>query len=235
MRYWPFLILFYSHLSSAQTKDDSWKEEPRQEDQVILGRSIDEENLRPTLSYGMHLNYSYLDMMVPGKFGGALDLIQKGNIYELEYLSASKSPMMISQLGNFGDQRISVLYRSFGARKSFHWFSGISYMSTNLEFGNELIGKVTGNFPYYDAFKIEAVGLQFGIGNEWIFSYGKFAVPCRIDWFSVTQPVSILKREAPILDYVNDSGIREALDNAIRFVSWVPHFMLLKVSVGLAF
>jgi hypothetical protein len=218
------LILLFSKIALAQTPEP------------VAVESESVQQIRERLSWAGHLQFSAFDMLVPYKFGASVSRLHSpGKYREVEYLAANHSPLGISALGTFKDVRISALFRNFNKRNSFNTFWGLSVMSTSLEFGSELASKVTGTFPYGEAFHIDTLGLQFGLGNEWLISVSKYAVPLRVDWFSITQPVWVMKREAFILDYINDAAAREALDTVMRISAWVPHIMLLKVSAGFAF
>ncbi len=196
-----------------------------------LGASAQSRQKMKTL---FTLNFSPIDMLVPGKKGVSVGMgDHDGRIYELEYLSAKFAPLLVSDLGAINDQRISVMMRSFSGRNSFNYFCGLSYLATNLEFGSSLANKVTGLYPYMEAFEVQSIGLQFGVGSEWIFERGYF-FPIRIDWIAITQPVYTLKHDAPILDYVNDQTTRNSLDTAISIAQWTPRISIVKIQAGFA-
>ncbi len=179
-------------------------------------------------------NYSPIDFLVPGKFGVSVGYSnQPDRIYELEILSGRFTPFLVSDLGAFGDRRISLLYRSFGSRNSFNYQFGVSHLLTNLQFGNRLYNKVIGAYPYGEAFEIQSIGLQFGIGNEWIFSQ-KYLIPLRVDWISIIQPVYALKQDAHILDYLTDVPTRESINTALTIAKWTPRFVFFKIQAGFA-
>ena len=191
--------------------------------------------LRDKIGFSATLIVSPLDMLVPMKKGISLGLVFAGNhVFELEYLSASLSPFLFGDLGTVNDKKISLTYRSFNGRNSFNWLYGLAYLDSSLEFGDKLYNKISGVYPYFEAFKVITLGFQVGFGSEWMFSH-YFAMPIRIDWLTLTIPFYMVKKEAEILNYVSDSNTRSDLDKAISIASYIPRLAVLKFQIGFSF
>jgi hypothetical protein len=180
-------------------------------------------------------NYSPFDMIVTNKIGATAGWVQNGNTtYELEYLRGSISvPIVIQDLGAMTDQRISLIRRSFFGSNSFNVSYGISYFDFNIHLGEALLNRASaGNIPSIDAVTMQSMGANFAIGNRWSFTQN---ITFGVDWFSWAQPLVTLKRDSAFTQYSANSGDRNDVDTALKVLSYLPRFAVLKLQLGMMF
>lgn len=184
---------------------------------------------------GAALIFSPLDLIVPKKLGlgGSFRDLDAHLEYDLEYLSARFVPFFVSDLGAFSEQRLSLVRRSFGTRSSFYYHWGVSHLTTRLEFGRELLKRVVTGYPHLLAFETQSLGLQLGMGNQWLISNDRFSF--RIDWFSLTQPLYTLKRDIPVLAYLQDQDSERLVEGAVALSQWMTRLTFLKLQVTYLF
>lgn len=190
---------------------------------------------RDKADYFALLNYSPIDLLIPSKQGITLGFIRDGDrTWELEYLNGSVSvPFMLEDLGKMSDTRISLIGRSYFGGNSFNFNYGLSYFDFVIHLGNKILNRVTGSgYPSLDLIGVQSVGLNLGIGNRWTFKHN---ITFGIDWISWAQPLQIISIKSTFLDYATNGKDRGAVDNAISLVSYMPHFAVLKLQLGILF
>lgn len=190
---------------------------------------------RTTKKYQVIGSYSFADLIIPSKIGASISYIRDADrTYELEYLRGSISvPFVIEDLGKMTDERLTLLKRSYFGSNSFNFRHGLSYLRFNVHLGDDLLSRVTGGaYPSIDLITIETLGLDVGIGNRWIFNEN---IVFGIDWITWTQPVYVLHKEDAFLDHASNPEDRDDVDEAIKWISYMPRFALLKLQLGIAF
>lgn len=192
--------------------------------------------LEPVLGHRFYalFNYSYLDLLVPGKWGGTLGAKQNlKHSWELEYLKGSIStPWIMDDIGSVTDQRTSLIRRSQIWFDSFNVGYGISYFDFNVHLGSELLDSVSGSESSSDIVKARALGTYFSIGNRWEFG-GRGIVS--IDWFGWSQPWIRLEERTKFFDRAEEEDDRSTAQDALSVVYRFPRFTLLKLQLGLRF
>ena len=190
---------------------------------------------REASKYFGHIEYSHFDLIIPGKYGGAIGLIQNvNNTWELEYLRGSLSvPFLVKDLGSMSDERISLTRRSYFGSNSFNLYYGLTYFRFAIHLGDDLLNRVSGGtYPSIDLIELETLGVNLGIGNRWAIDK---RVTFGIDWISWFQPLVTTKRESPYLDYATDPDDRDNVDTALRIISYFPRLSFLKLQLGVQF
>lgn len=201
-----------------------------------MDREMDLARERRALGRGLVMvDYSLIDLLIPGKKGLTAGLIRGADkTWEFEYLQGSLAvPFLVEDLGEMSDERFTLMARSYAGSNSFNFSYGLSYLKFSIHLGNELLSRVSGgSFPSIDLLEIETLGFHLGLGNRWTF---KKNITFGIDWVSWTQPVNLLKREAPYLDYASDSEDRDSVETALNLITYFPRLTLLKAQLGIQF
>lgn len=179
-------------------------------------------------------NYSYLDLLVPGKWGASAGWRQgQDHSLELEYLKGSISaPWVLEDLGSVTDNRISLIRRSRLWFDSFNIGYGLVYFDFKIFLGNELLSALSEDAPSADLARSETLGGYFSLGNRW--SLGEnwlFAV----DWFAWSQPLIKIREESEFLDKSNDGKDRETVRDALRTIYRFPRLTVFKLAIGRKF
>lgn len=177
------------------------------------------------------LHYSSFDLVLPSKMGATIAWHKDGNVlYELEYLSSSVSaPYVVSDLASMSETRVSLLKRNFSSGGTFNWYWGGSYNASNVHVSQALMNNNPGASDMLD---VSTLGLSFGLGNRWVFKEN-FSVG--VDWFTWSQPLFILKKEAAYLDSASNENDRDKVDTILKVIGYFPRWSAFKVSVGYSF
>jgi hypothetical protein len=217
-------------MPSRQTMQDRAKEATAK-----LGAVMNRSNEhRAESSFTVMGEYAPIDLILPSKVGGSVGWNYGDEAtFELEYLGAKLSvPFIVEDLGSFKDQRISLVKRSFQGRNSLNFHYGLSYFNTQISVGNEYLASASNLPASLDLIGVKSLGFIWGVGNRWNFNRG-FTVG--VDWFSWAQPILIIDRDRELLDYIQDEGARDTLDEALRLSAYFPRFTVLKVQIGWSF
>ncbi len=180
-------------------------------------------------------NFSYLDLIIPGKTGLTVGKIENADItWELEYLKGSIAvPFLIKDLGEMSDERFSLIRRNYKKNNSFNVSYGISYFDFSVHIGDKLLSRVTGgSYPNIDLTEIQSLGFNMAIGNRWTFSRN---FTLGVDWISWAQPVFLLKRESVFLDHATDADDRRDAERGVKAISYFPRLAFFKLQLGISF
>ncbi|MGE0761885.1 MAG: hypothetical protein AB7N80_01275 [Bdellovibrionales bacterium] len=202
--------------------------------QVVTDKLNEARTRRAENKYFAYLAYSSLDLLIPSKIGASLGHVSDvDHTWELEYISGSIAvPFIVEDLGKLTDRRIALTRYNYGGRNSFYFSYGLTYFSFKLHLGDELLNKITGSYPSYDIIEINSLGVNFGLGNRWVFNHD---ISVGIDWFQWSQPLFVTDKKGTYLDYATDSGDRDDVETAIKLISYFPRWTVLKVSLGWMF
>ena len=179
-------------------------------------------------------NYSYLDLLAPGKWGVSAGWLRnEDHSLQLEYLKGSISaPWVLEDLGSVTDTRISLIRRSRLWFDSFHIGYGLVYFDFKVFLGNELLSALSEDAPSADLARSETLGAYFSLGNRWnVGEDWLFAV----DWFAWSQPLIKLREESEFLDKADDENDRETLRDALRTIYSFPRLAVFKLAIGRKF
>lgn len=193
---------------------------------------------RNSIDYAFLAHYSYLDLVIPGKYGltFSMNSADRTAQYEIQYLRGSVSvPFVIQDLGSMTEQRLSFLKRNFSSTSNFNWFYGISYNKFDIELGPKYLGSLAPgqNIANYKLMNIETLGFDLGLGHRWYYKNG-FTIA--VDWAAISQPLALLKREAPYTEASNTSqDNQDNADKALKVISYFPRFSFLKFTLGYSF
>lgn len=190
---------------------------------------------RRSSRYFVFGSYSPLDLLIPSKYGATAGwLYGNRKTWELEYLRGSVSiPFLVKDLGEMYDQRISIIGRSHLNSDSFNLSYGLSYFDFSLHLGDEILSRVTGGaYPSIDLVRVRSIGFNLALGSRWTldnnFSFG-------VDWISLAQPVWVFAKQNRFMDYATNASDREAVDTALKLISYFPRFSAFKLQVGYFF
>ncbi|MEX1099056.1 MAG: hypothetical protein WEB87_01440 [Bacteriovoracaceae bacterium] len=184
--------------------------------------------------YGL-FNYSYLDLLIPGKWGATVGKEQnQKRSWELEYLKSNLSlPFVLEDLGSMSDRRITFMGRSQLWFESLNIGYGVSHFYFELFLGSDLLDTASGgNTPSADVAQVESLGSYLSIGNRWKF--GKKVV-FGVDWIAWSQPWIRLKQDSDYFDYDREGADREAVKDALDVIHGFPRITLLKLQLGVLF
>jgi hypothetical protein len=180
-------------------------------------------------------NYSYVDILIPGKQGVTLALkASSAKTYELEYLTASVAvPFLVKDLGSFSEKRWSLLSRRFFSEGSFSGYFGVAWNSTELSLGDGTISKLSGGvYPDIKLLKIDTLGFNMGLGNRWTVWKG---LNLGADWVGWSQPVFIIKKQTPALDMATNDAEKRNVEKVFDAMTYLPRFYFLKCQLGWQF
>lgn len=193
---------------------------------------------RPGRVFG-GLIYSPIDLLIPSKFGVTLGIVENPNhTWELEYLRGTiKIPFLIEDLGEWRDEKISLIRRSYFGTNSFNISYGLTYFRFKLRLGNEVLSRVSGGQipPGVDFLRVEGLGPNFGIGNRWSFKNG---VTLAVDWATWSQPLITTKKDEAYLEYSSgntDARDRDHIDTAVKLMQFMPRLTFFKFELGYQF
>ena len=205
--------------------------EPKDVKDTVVVPVLVESAFKPWL---LKLHYSYLDLILPGKYGFAVARRGTENsMWEIEYTHGSFTPFFIDDIGKFTEDRISIL-RKFGSHgvEGFTWFYGAFYHRFKLEIGNVLMSRLVANYPYADVISISGLGVVAGVSYGWLFKEKYFV---GIDAITYSQPLATLSRETKFLDVVSNSNDRDKVDTGISVMQYFPRFAIAKIVLGYNF
>ncbi len=201
-----------------------------------LHQTLAETRLRrQTLGYFFLGSYSPVDMWIPSKYGATLGLAKNADrTWEFEYLRGTFAvPFLVGDLGKISDERFSLIRRHYLGTNSFNLHYGLTYFDFSLHIGDDLLNKLTNRqYPSIDLVAIEALGINLGFGNRWVFKHN---ITFGVDWFSMAQPIYLTKKEHAFLDQATNPEDRKDVDRLIRLVAWMPRLTLFKVQLGISF
>lgn len=179
------------------------------------------------------LNYSYADLILPGKYGITLGWIPNArSTYEVEYLRGSLS-FIIDEIGSMKDERFSITKRSFLGRNSFNVSYGLNYFIFGAHLSEELIQSVS---PIYQSaareIEMHLVGAHIGLSNRWTF---KNNITLGVDWVSWSQPLFQVYKYEKFTENTNDSRDKKDIERAMDIASYLPRLTFLKIQLGMSF
>jgi len=139
----------------------------------------------------------------------------------------------VIDIGEMIEQKLSLIYRSYSTRNSFHFFGGAFYHSFKARLGNTYLELVPNSgIQGIDLLQIRTWGVVGGIGNRWQFKSGW---GIGVDWFTIAIPLKTIQAEAPYLT-TNASGTRrDDVNDAFDLIRKIPTFALFKVQLGYSF
>lgn len=179
-------------------------------------------------------SYSLLDTWTLGKFGisGAWQMQERA--WELNYQRGSFGlGVFVADIGKISEQRVQILTRSFGSRRSLNWFYGAFYNDVNVSIGNDILNNVSqGSYPDADLLILRTAGITWGLGQRWQRENG---VGFGVDWFEINIPLTTLEQDVPILGSDAEEGDKRRIRNALDILENIPTATLLRVHVGYSF
>jgi hypothetical protein len=230
------LVFLFAGFASAEEKAlDSAKEQVEAVAQKVENVLQNTRTRREQNDYLGLINYAPLDLIIPSKIGLTLGLLRDADTsWELEYLRGSVSvPFLVDDLGSMTDQRISLIRRSYFGGNSFNIGYGLSYYDFKVNLGSDILSRLTsGSVPQIDLIQIQALGLNFSLGNRWHFDHN---ITLGVDWFSWSQPLVVTNEDSVFLDYVTNPQDRDDVDTAIKLTSYFPRFSFFKIQLGILF
>ena len=193
------------------------------------------QDLRKNPGTFVNGSYSPYDLIIPSKWGLSLGYNKdNNNQYELEYIVGTIAvPFIIDDLGKMSDSRISLIKRSYLGSNSFNISYGLSYFDFNLVLGDKLLNSLSsGVYPAVDVASVKSIGFNVGLGNRW--QYNKNLI-LGVDWFSWSQPLHLIKKEAPFLDYSTNESDKKTVSDALNLIAYFPRLAIIKLQIGWLF
>ncbi len=186
-----------------------------------------------TDSYAL-FNYSYLDLLIPGKWGiSAGKKLESGNRWELEYLKSTLGvPFIMKDIGSMADTRITIMRRSKLWFDSFNIAYGISYFDFSVFIGDEFLDTISENKTSADVVDVRSIGTYVSFGNRWEIG-DSFVIG--VDWFAWSQPWFKLRQESDYFEVAQGQKDREIVRDALDVVRSFPRITLLKLQAGMRF
>lgn len=238
------LVVFFAVLVMMDSVSSQAEESDFMDKALAAGKVATEEatsllsetrDRRANSQYFALLNYSFADLIVPSKYGVTFGLVQDvGRTWEIEYLRGSVSvPVIIKDLGEVSDERVSIIKRSYFSNGSFNLSYGVTYFDFSLHLGDDILSRVSGgSYPSMDLVRVQAFGANLAIGNRWIF---RKDITLGIDWFSWAQPLYITDKRSAFLDHATDENDKDDVQKGLNIISYFPRFALIKLQFGMSF
>ena len=189
------------------------------------------EAFRPWI-FSVH--YAYADLILPGKFGFKISRRDAlTSMWEVEYTHGSFTPFFIDNIGQFTEDRISLVRRhGAGGVAGFQWFYGAFYHQFKLEIGSALLGRLSNYYPSADVVSLSGLGGMIGLSYGWLFQQKYYL---GIDAVTYSQPLISLRREAKFLDVVTNPDDRDKVDTGLRVMQFFPRLGIAKLILGYNF
>lgn len=174
-------------------------------------------------------NYQVFEMWVLTKYGFTVGYNRsQSSTYEFEYMHGSIGVGKFGiSLAEISETRMSLLWRSYGSRNSFNFFSGIYYNELEAGYGSDWLTSVPGG--YAELVSIKTLGISWGLGNRWI-TKGGFV--WGFDWFHMNIPVVVLNSDNAFVDATTDPQDREDAEEAQDWFERFPELAALKIQLG---
>lgn len=233
-------FIFTVFQASAETPPPTPKERLQQignkaEETIQLAANTlgESKSRRENSDFLVLLNYSYLDLILPGKYGITLGWIPNArSTYEVEYLRGSLS-FIIDEIGSMKDERFSITKRSFLGRNSFNVSYGLNYFIFGGRLSDEVMQSVSQIYQS-SAREIEThlIGAHIGLSNRWTI---KKNITIGVDWVSWSQPLFQVYKYEKFTEQSNDQGDKKDIERAMDIASYLPRLTFLKVQFGMSF
>lgn len=239
-----FLCIFFAVSSQAQTPSQPQVSgpqsqvgpQPQHESHVQEAPVKAEPQLAAHLKSTVAFQYSYLDLIIPGKYGVSFSHKFSDELhqaYEFDYLRGSIAPFVVDDLGSFSEERLTVQKRIFSSAGSFNYFYGIAWNKFEVHLGDAILSRLSsGAYPSVDLLSLHSLGVTWGVGNRWINSRG---YTFGVDWFSISQPLIVTEKQDTFLNYATNTSDREAVRDLLDVVAYFPRITLLKLQLGYSF
>lgn len=218
--------------NALETAQDMTQDSLKKVDQALT----ESAQIREKNNYGLFLNYSPIDLIIPHKIGLSLDVTSsdKMNLFEFQYLKSSISAAAAGiDFASLSEQRISFLNRNFTSGSNFNWYYGLSYISLQARLGDIFMSSVGQNSGIQtDMLTVDSLAFDIGLGNRWYFQNG---VSFGIDWLGLSQPFISLKKEQHFTDYSSNAQDKHDVETFLNVASIFPRIYLLKFQLGYNF
>lgn len=198
----------------------------------VLTESAD---LRTTKDYGLFLNYSPIDLIIPSKIGGSFYIASadKMNQYEFQFLTSTLAISSSVDIASMTEQKFSVFNRNFYQGSNFNWYYGVSYATLEAKLGSEYMNSIPPSQRIdSEMMKIHVVALDIGVGNRWYFENG---VNFGVDWIGASQPIATVKKDQHFTDYTTNQNDKDDLEKFLSLMTSLPRIYLLKLQLGYSF
>lgn len=219
--------------SETSSSEASKANEIAQDTKPVATPPSEEEQKK--YNYFFNLKYAYLDLLIPSKYGFSLGYLKsEERTWEFEYLKGSFAiPFLIKDLGKMSDERYSINTRSYSKGSKFNIMYGVSYNDFSFVLGDKLLNKLSGgSYPSINLVEIQTLGINFSLGHRWVFK-NRFTL-C-MDWFSWSQPLVVVKKNVPYLDYATDPEDRKKVEDGVKYISFFPRLGAFKINLGIYF
>ena len=187
---------------------------------------------RAASAWSIHGNYSIFETWVMSKYGLTLGYVYSpSSVFELEYMRGSLGFSALGlDIGKIEEQRLSLLWRSYGKRNAFGLVMGLYYNKLEAYLGDELLKSVSGNSnAKIDLMELNTIGASWGLGNRW---QSKRGFVWGADWFTIHVPLVTLKESTPYIDATNNSTDRDNAKSTFNTLKRIPEFAVAKIQLG---
>lgn len=229
------ILTLFSPLTFAQSKIDAAKDysnEKMTEAREALDALPSQRSAKP---YTVSVDAALFETWVITKYGLTFTYNDSPeNAYELEYLKGGLGFGYFGvNLGSIEEQKLTALWRSYSARNTFSFFTGMSYNIFRVHLGSEYLETVTGSQrANVDVAEIQTLGLTWGFGQRWHMKNGGV---WGVDWFNIMIPLVLLREDTPFQQVSNSPSKREEFSDAAKLFKRVPSLGVLKLQIGYSF
>jgi hypothetical protein len=185
--------------------------------------------------YTIALDAAVFETWVITKYGATASYSpSKENTFDLEYVRGSLGVGYFGvSLGRIEEQKASLLWRSYGQRKTFSFFTGLSYNSFTVHLGSDFLETVSGSQrANVDVAEFATLSATWGFGQRWRrpsgFVWG-------VDWFTVSWPVVQLHEHSPFAEASSSADKRSQFTDAAKAFKRLPSVGVLKLQLGYSF
>lgn len=186
-------------------------------------------------SYTIALDAAIFETWVITKYGATASYSpSKENTFDLEYVRGSLGVGYFGvSLGRIEEQKASLLWRSYGQRKTFSFFTGLSYNSFTVHLGSDFLETVSGSQrANVDVAEFATLSATWGFGHRWRrpsgFVWG-------VDWFTISWPLVQLHEHSPFAEASSSADKRSQFSDAAKAFKRLPSVGVLKLQLGYSF
>jgi hypothetical protein len=228
------LACFYCLSAFAEKSTPAGESTPAPKEEKVAATESKTEPQSHDQYFNLGLMYSFIDLWVTPKWGIDLAYRTKDVEWEFEYTNGTLSyDFLIDDIGIIKEERFTLNRKSFAGDSSFYWAFGLYYSQFEAKIGASYLSSITSSLTAQaNLLTIRSVGIMSGIGNKWNLSRRFYL---GIDWFQIFAPIYNIETDSDFFKYSTDSSDRDKVDKALKFVKYIPGFVLFKLSLGFNF
>lgn len=203
-------------------------------DKVAAKLAESREN-RASTNWTLKAHFTPFSLWTMTDYGVSASYHPTANVeYELDFTTGQLGFGYFGvDLGRLRERKYSFLRRSYSARNSFHFASGLYINDLDVKLGNKYLSTVAPSLrSEVDLLQIEMAGLTFGLGNHWQFKNGAVL---GVDWLMVNLPLWTISQKHPFLDASSNQEYVDDVKSALKVFRHIPTLALLRIQAGYSF